>query len=231
MLVTRRRRPLHLAILGFVLVLGAASAIGWLLDSTDDRDGLARFDDSLTRWGAEHVTSGWRAVFIVATQFGSFVVIAPVFAVIAVVELRHRERRWVVWYLLIVGAGVALLNNGLKLTVDRERPAVAPLVEAAGSSFPSGHAAAAAACWAAITVVVAVRAGRRLHRLVAGSIVIAVVVAASRVLLGVHWLTDVVAGLVVGWAWYAVVTLALGGRLEPLTPPPADAVPAGAEAA
>ena len=42
---------------------------------------------------------------------------------------------------------------------------------------------------------------------------IAVAVAESRIFLGVHWLTDVVAGLIVGWAWFAVVSIAFGGRL------------------
>jgi membrane-associated phospholipid phosphatase len=42
---------------------------------------------------------------------------------------------------------------------------------------------------------------------------IAVAVAASRVLLDVHWLTDVIAGLALGWAWFAVCAIAFGGRL------------------
>ena len=42
---------------------------------------------------------------------------------------------------------------------------------------------------------------------------IAVAVAASRVLLDVHWLTDVIAGLALGWAWFAVCAIAFGGRI------------------
>ena len=42
---------------------------------------------------------------------------------------------------------------------------------------------------------------------------LAVAVAASRVLLDVHWLSDVVAGLALGWAWFAVCAVAVGGRL------------------
>jgi undecaprenyl-diphosphatase len=44
-------------------------------------------------------------------------------------------------------------------------------------------------------------------------------VAATRVLLGVHWLTDVVAGLVLGWTWFAMVSVAFGGRLLRLGEP------------
>jgi membrane-associated phospholipid phosphatase len=48
---------------------------------------------------------------------------------------------------------------------------------------------------------------------IAGAIGIAVAVAASRVLLDLHWLSDVVAGLALGWAWFALCAVVFGGRL------------------
>jgi membrane-associated phospholipid phosphatase len=49
--------------------------------------------------------------------------------------------------------------------------------------------------------------------LAAGAVGIAVAVAVSRVLLDVHWLSDVIGGLTLGWAWFAVVAVVFGGRL------------------
>ena len=49
--------------------------------------------------------------------------------------------------------------------------------------------------------------------LIGGAVGIAVAVASSRVLLDVHWLSDVIAGLFLGWAWFAVCAIAFGGRL------------------
>ena len=64
----------------------------------------------------------------------------------------------------------------------------------------------------------------------AAAVVVAVCVAGTRVALGVHWLTDVMAGLVVGWTWFFLVSLAFGGRLlRPGVPPGqvGDGVPVG----
>ena len=79
---------------------------------------------------------------------------------------------------------------------------------------PSGHTAASAAVYAAIALV----AGRRRSRStkaalagLAGGITIAV--ATSRLLLGAHWLTDVMAGAAVGWVCFALCSIAFGGRL------------------
>jgi undecaprenyl-diphosphatase len=99
------------------------------------------------------------------------------------------------------------------------------MVSSGGSSFPSGHSATAAACWAAIALVASrrMRLGRR-RWAAALAVTIAVLVAASRVMLGVHWLTDVIAGAIVGWAWFFVVALIFGGRLQRFGEP-AERVP------
>jgi undecaprenyl-diphosphatase len=121
----------------------------------------------------------------------------------------------VLGFLLTVGVGIVIVNNTLKWIVDRDRPTVEHLAHAGGSSFPSGHSAAAAACWAAIALVAARRLPEGKRRWAAASAAaIAVAVATSRVLLGVHWLTDVIAGVIVGWTWFFVVALAFGGRLQ-----------------
>ena len=102
----------------------------------------------------------------------------------------------------------------VKQLADRVRPAFNPVAATLGPSFPSGHSATAAAFYATAALLIGRRRPRpqraALIGLAAG---IAVGVAASRVLLDVHWLTDVIAGLALGWAWFAVCSIAFGGRI------------------
>ncbi len=198
----------------FTVALLASTLVGWILDTTDENRGFARWDQSAAEWGAEHGTTASTRVLEVITQFGATGWLLIAMALVAAVEF-YRHRRWaVIGYLAVVGIGVSALNNLLKHLVDRERPMVRPLTDFGSSSFPSGHTAAAAACWAALALVIARhsgRGGRTLGALVA--LLITVGVATSRVLLGVHWVTDVIAGATVGWAWFFVITLVFGGRL------------------
>lgn len=199
----------------FIVLFVAALAVGWIFDGIDDQEGIARWDRSAAQWGADHATRTSTRVLDAVTQLGATGYLFAAMAVLGIVESR-RHRRWSeLGYLAMVGIGVALLNNGLKLLVDRDRPDISRLASFGGSSFPSGHTAAAAACWAAMAFVAVRHSRRRRTRAFAATLaaVVAVAVATSRVLLGVHWLSDVVAGALTGWAWFALVTLLFGGRI------------------
>lgn len=198
----------------------ASLFVGWVLDTVDEGRGFAQFDERAAEWGAERATETSTRVLEIITDLGGTWFLVALVVGIGLTDWLARRNLAVVGYLLTTVIGVTLLNNGLKLLVDRERPAVGQLVGWSGASFPSGHSAAAAAAWAAVALVVSRHASRRWRvgaMAVAGGVAIAV--AASRVLLGVHWVTDVVAGLVVGWTWFTVVSLAFGGRLVRLGEP------------
>ena len=151
----------------------------------------------------------------VITQLGSTWLLTIVLALTALIAWLRRRRLVPLVFLAVVGVGQGLLVNLLKVIVDRDRPDVLQLVAVRGPSFPSGHSAGAAACWAAVALVVADGRSRRAQAaLAAGAVVIAVAVATSRALLGVHWLTDVLAGLAVGWGWCALVAVAFRTRLS-----------------
>jgi undecaprenyl-diphosphatase len=101
--------------------------------------------------------------------------------------------------------GAELLSSLLKDAVSRVRPCVDAASCPATSSYPSGHATGAAAFWTVLAVLLVPRWGRRAWAL----LVVPVVVAVSRVLLGVHYPSDVLAGLLVGGCWAAAWTVLL----------------------
>jgi undecaprenyl-diphosphatase len=93
-----------------------------------------------------------------------------------------------------------VLEFTLKATVARDRPDLERMVNGEGYSFPSGHVMAAVALWGLLPAVVGLYTRRRAlwwaSVAVAGGLIVSI--AASRVYLGVHWFSDVTAGLVVG---------------------------------
>jgi undecaprenyl-diphosphatase len=205
---------------GFLLVFAVSLLLGALLDMIDSNEGLARLDKSVAEWGSHNASSGTVDVLQWVTHLGSTVVVLVALVAVGLYDFIRNRNRDVLLFLAAVGGGEWLLNNGLKLLVSRERPDILRLVSASGSSFPSGHSAAAAASAAAVALVL----GRDRHRrtraiLAAGATLIAVAVATSRALLGVHWLTDVIAGVVVGWGWFLLVAVLFGGRLQVLGAP------------
>jgi membrane-associated phospholipid phosphatase len=79
--------------------------------------------------------------------------LVTVMSIVALVDWRRRRDARTMWFLAIVGVGATLSNNLIKVMVDRDRPPVVHLVDAAGQSFPSGHSAAAASSGSRLTPV------------------------------------------------------------------------------
>jgi undecaprenyl-diphosphatase len=227
-----RRTAGGLALTVALLALFAVALItGLVLDMIDHAAGLASLDDDAAAWGAAHADSGAVRLFLVLTWLGDTVVVVAALVVTGLVDcLRHR-RVDVLVFLGVVIAGEKLVVNGLKEIVDRARPEVLQLVGWEGPSFPSGHAAAAAAVWPAVALVLT-RGSRRIVRAGAAAVaaLISFAVAASRAVLGVHWLTDVVTGLVIGYGWFVVCAVLFGGRAQRLGDPASRSPSASAPA-
>jgi undecaprenyl-diphosphatase len=199
---------------GLAAVFALAAVFTYVLDSVLDGEGVAAVDRPASRWLAVH-RDGWLTVVIrVITHAGDPAVVA-VLAVLVCAGVAWRTRSWLPVTLGVLGAGgIGLVVTAVKLAAGRSRP---PLPFAAvaedGYSFPSGHAAG-------ITVVVLLSAWM-LTRWVVRSWTARVVVwtsaslligmvGFSRIYLGVHYLSDVSAGWVLGAAWACTVAVACG---------------------
>ena len=140
----------------------------------------------------------------IATTAGSFPILAPI--AVAVVLLRRWNRPADDIALVVIAAGSAALPWLVKLIVARPRPTIEHLQQLSSLSFPSEHTTQAAAIYLTIAILLSKGLNRGLRELVIVlAILIAMVVAWSRVYLGVHYPSDVAAGLVLGWGWALLV--------------------------
>jgi undecaprenyl-diphosphatase len=200
--------------LALLVVLAGGVLLALLAVVVRSSDVLAGIDSSVAEWANRHGSAWSHDALTLVTRLGEVWVVVPVAILVAVVEITRTRNRWVVPFLLIVILGDHLLTNAIKQLVDRARPTIEAVAATLGPSFPSGHTSTAAASWAAFALVAGRWWGRRAWPALAGAAVgIAVAVALSRVFLDVHWLTDVLGGLALGWAWFAACAIAFGGRL------------------
>jgi membrane-associated phospholipid phosphatase len=175
---------------------------------------LVRLDHSVATWGHRHASPFSTDALNAITNLGEPIVVATLAAVLAFVETVRTRSRWVVPFLLMIVAGNGILTTTIKHLADRVRPTLNPIAETLGPSFPSGHSSWSAAFFAAAALLLSRGRGRAARAVIAGVAAgLAVTVAGSRVLLGVHWLSDVIAGLALGSAWFAICAVAFGGRL------------------
>jgi undecaprenyl-diphosphatase len=160
------------------------------------------FDLESVRWVAGHRSHSLTRIASAITFLGSLIWLAPLVVVVAILLIARWRRQQDALGLVLVTTGVALLATVIKPIVGRPRPPVEHVAQVSSFSFPSEHAAQAAAIYLALALLVGAgwpAAWRRL--LVVAGTALAVVVSASRVYLGVHYPTDVAAGLLLGWAW------------------------------
>ena len=120
----------------------------------------------------------------------------------------HRHLPWVLAAIVLIGRGLSEMQ---KYWIGRVRPDLEPhLVVVKTSSFPSGHATSSMIFYTAIALTLTAKS--RWHRVaVAGAITLSILIGLSRVMLGVHWPSDVIGGWSFGLLW-VLLTLRLAER-------------------
>jgi len=196
-----------------VVILGVLAFIG-LADDMAETDGRA-FDQAVLVWMqpvAGQPRGPWwlREAALDITSLGGIAVLS-LFAVATVGFLLIQRRRLSALLLALGLAGGVALSEGLKALFERERPPAAyQAVETLNASFPSGHALLSTVFYLSVAVMLA-RAfpAKRLKSYVLGvGMTLAGLVGLTRVYLGAHWATDVLAGWCVGAAWAMALWLA-----------------------
>lgn len=196
-----------------VIVLGglALAVLAYLVRGKTE---VVRIDSGVADWGDRNASGFATDVLTAISHVGEPKVVIALAALVAIAETVRTRSRWVIPFMALVVAGNGIITTTVKELADRARPTLNPIAETLGPSFPSGHSSWSAAFFAA-TALLAIRGRRRRGRalIVGVCTAAAVTIAATRVLLGMHWLSDVIAGLALGSAWFCVCAVAFGGRL------------------
>jgi membrane-associated phospholipid phosphatase len=193
---------------------------GLFLWSVIAHGGLTLADPSIATFVAGHRLAWMTPVVELVTWLGSSFFIIPLGVAVSG-YLWHRRGSWRPLAMMTAAfLGAAGLYDIVKPAVGRTRPAAALQVGGpdAGWAFPSGHATQTISFYGMLAAVLIVAyAPRRQWPFMIGAALVTIVVGASRLYLGVHWLTDVLGGYALGLAWLAVVMVAtrlLEGRKQ-----------------
>jgi undecaprenyl-diphosphatase len=196
------------ATFGIFLSVGAAIAIagtyGFAKFAGHVRGGRTQaFDDAVLKWIQQHHSPRLEPVMMEITFLGTGTVVMMIVAVSAMF-LWLTKHRYSALLLLIATAGGILLNNLLKVGFGRPRPQIFDWgTEVVSWSFPSGHAMSAAVVYGTVAYLATRLQARHLHRVLTllSAAVLIFLIAATRLYLGVHYPSDVIAGVIIGLAW------------------------------
>jgi membrane-associated phospholipid phosphatase len=174
---------------------------------------LAAIDKSVGQWGLDYRVDWSTEALELFTWLGDTHLVIILAVIVGMIEYVRRPSHWILPFLAVVVGGQVVLTNGIKAILDRVRPEFNPIAETLGPSFPSGHSSVAAAFFGAAALLMS--RGRLPHEraIIFGvGAGLAAGVACSRVMIGVHWLSDVIAGVLLGWVWLSACSIAFGGR-------------------
>ena len=204
-----------------VTAVTTLSIFSWLAMTTSTKTGLAPHDQGVTTWVADGRHPALTIVMQVFTALGSTMGLT-ILTAICTILLFMREHHLHALVLTLTMVGSSLLTVGLKEVFGRARPSTDTLLgsPALTTSFPSGHSFNTAVFTGLLAGMALLSTSAVLYRTLAimAAAGTTLLVGASRVYLGYHWMTDVLAGWSLGLAWLCLVALALlwlQGRRRP----------------
>lgn len=220
--VVRRVRPgqargLSLTV-GFAMLALAGWAFGAVTQDVIAGDAAARLDRPVLDWFVAHREPWLTHLLGALTNLGSSAVVVPAALAVGLALWQRRHSIRPLWFLAVTYAGAELLFQAIKHLTARSRPpATLAIGHFSGFAFPSGHATLAVAMWGAISIVVIPTSSPWRQQVTARAVVVvaALTIGITRVYLGAHWLTDVLAGWALGATWLTIAHLAT----RPAKPP------------
>ncbi|RIU90669.1 phosphatase PAP2 family protein [Oceanobacillus picturae] len=190
-----------------VLLVAVVVMIGlWI---TKILNGTLPYMDQWTRDPVEGlaVDSQFYTVFRWITELGSSHFVIPLVVIMAVIL--YWKYRTILPVLVFAGGtwGAHVINVWIKHVVQRERPSILVAANAEGYSFPSGHAMISMVCYGLLAyfIVQLVKKPKAKKLIQGGLAFLILLIGISRYVINVHYLTDVMAGFILGYLWVLVM--------------------------
>ena len=198
--------------IGAIILIGASWIFGGIAEDVVTGDPLTVVDREIAVWLHRHAAPTLTEAMKFISLLASWPVVTGICVLMVLYFARKRSRDRLLALMLTIPVGM-LVNGMLKYAFHRSRPAWDnPILMIASFSFPSAHAMAATLLYGLLAVFVVRKAQawrwRVLTVLAAGLLV--VLIGFSRLYLGVHYLSDVLAGMAAGSAWLALCLTAVG---------------------
>ena len=200
----------HRDLIAALLIFSAAfAAFIWIAATVGGAGALTSIDAWAGTWSHLHAMPQVTQAMIAISFLGAPSTLTAVTAVACVVLVRKRRYDRLVALLTLVLGG-NLLNYGLKLLIHRRRPTFDdPLLILPSYSFPSGHAMASTVFYGFVIGYVLTMTRQRHKAATAAGILLIALICLSRVYLGVHYVSDVLGGILEAIAWSTLVLTAM----------------------
>ncbi|MDB5763040.1 MAG: hypothetical protein JWQ21_2035 [Herminiimonas sp.] len=202
---------LHLTI-GALLLIAASWIFGGIAEDVVGAEEITVIDVQIAQWFHNHATPALTQFMFIVTNLHGTLAISVYSVMLAIFLIRKKDWYWLLALLVSVPGGM-LLNVLMKLAFQRARPSFDnPLLSLTTYSFPSGHAAGSALFYGILAAYLINRAKSWRWRIFIGAAALLFVALAglSRIYLGVHYLSDVLAAVAESSAWLALVLTAIG---------------------
>jgi membrane-associated phospholipid phosphatase len=192
-----------------LIFVAALAAFSWIAANVEPSGALASMDVRIDSWLHTHAVPAITETMIAISFLGAPSTLTVVSGLVCVVLLRKRmSDRSIGVATLVLGGN--LLNYGMKFLIHRGRPAFEdPVLTLSSYSFPSGHAMASTVFYGFVIACVLPIARPRRSAAIAGGIMMIGLVCLSRVYLGVHYVSDILAGILEAIAWSTLMLTAL----------------------
>ncbi|TDQ40475.1 phosphatase PAP2 family protein [Aureibacillus halotolerans] len=200
-------------LLGSLVVIASMATFITIAEDILEKERFA-FDVIVNGWveqvNTPAVTNGMAWI----TELGSIWFLTVLSIGVVIIMIRKKESWFSIILFCITVGGGGLLNTLLKQIFQRERPSLLETVDGIGYSFPSGHTMGSCIAYGMIAYILSryVTSKRKQFLLLVSALVLSLLIGLSRIFLGVHYPTDILAGFAAGLIWLSVCISALEWR-------------------